>query len=34
MSVRCITGSDGSPSYLSVNAMTIIRYSVNGPIYR
>lgn len=31
MSVRCITGSDGSPSYLRVNAMTIMRYSVYGP---
>lgn len=31
MSVRCITGSDGSPSYFRVNAMTIMRYSVYGP---
>lgn len=30
MSVRCITASDGSPSCLSVNAMTIILYSVYG----
>lgn len=31
MSVRCITASDGSPSYLRVNAITMILYSVYAP---
>lgn len=34
MSVRCITGSDGSPSYLRVNAITIMRYSVYGSVHK
>lgn len=30
-SVRCCTEADGSPSYFRVKAMTMMRYSVNGP---